>query len=135
MSKNQIIGQKVAIKFTVIGLLILLLTLIIIGLLYFYVFDWPLNIGGKQSKAWLLIAVPFIVIGIGWVLSKYMGRWAGKMILDEGKSPFRITFLTLATIFTCMLLPFLNLPLLIFGIVISMVTARFMGTEIEREGQ
>ena len=122
-------------KFISIGMLILILTPVIIGAMLFYFSDWPINIGGKETEHWALAIAPIFVIGIGWLMPRFIGRWAGKMIIDEGKSPYQISLLTLITTFIAMLMLFLNITILTFGVIVSIILARFMGNEIKRKGK
>ena len=107
----------------------------IIGIIFSSFSDWPLIIGGQKPENGTLAIDLFFVIGIGWLMTRSMGRWAGKMIVVVGKSPFLISFLTLTAIFIAMLLLSLNLSIMIFGVVILIILSRFMGYEIKRKGK
>lgn len=134
LSESQIIGQNSAMKFTSIGMIILIMTPILIGLYFLYLTDIPINIGGKLPALWMLLLVQFFLMTIGLFISRYLGRWAGKMILDQEKSTYPIAVLTLATTFTVTLLIPINLTVIIFGILTSLILGYFMGSEIERKG-
>jgi len=84
--ENQIIGQKVTMKFVFIGISILILAPVIIGSILFLFFDWPLIVESQKPENWTLIIALLLIIGIGFLMSKVLGRWAGKMIIDEKKS-------------------------------------------------
>ena len=131
MTGSHNIGQRIALKYTIFALLLILLGFFLIPIVLFYTMDWPLNIGGENINVGIIILKLLAVIGIGITMAIYTGKWAGMRILKDNKSHYINSLISLGSTIICMLIPTLNILVIITGLIISMILAIFMGNELK----
>ena len=135
MTDSKSIGRKVTFKYCLAGVLIMALIILIIGAYFFYYSDGPINIGGKRSSLfWNGLHIAGIIVA-GYILISLIGGWSGRMIINDSKSPYMISVITLSSIFMILATMTGQLGLAILGVMMALSLGHFMGREIKRKGK